>query len=916
MDLPVLAKQIAKLFKLNDIQMVCFDLGIEYDNLPGDTLDRKVQELVTYYERNGNLKELLKYCRQERPLVNWDGAPAVVDNSSSDSTKQVPQAYLRRVRSQSSTFPLIERVRGKRTQRDLNTAAIYVPLDVSLDDSKPMFKSRHLKALTAIARNHHLVLLGKPGSGKSTIVNMLSFCLAESLLHAVVKQPNPLLEQLGAEWTRIGLLPLCINLREFAEWLAKQKYQDGSAEVVWDFLKHWLNDKESEDSINIIQQFAQKHGVMAIFDSLDETNPDKPTILRIIRQSIEDFSRTFSEPSRLLVTCRVLDYDRHERQLSGWPIARLEALSPKLQDEFVDKWYIEVKKVSGQVDDRIARLKEKLQEPELKRLTQNPLLLWMIIQLQAYRGDFPKKRAQLYEDCIIFLLDQWHPLNGSSSFRKKISVDDWGATQFLELLSLIAHTAHQTVGRSSDAENNNDKIEGSRNASDDSGVELDYDLLVRAAKRYFLHELYDDDEAKTLKRATDFAEYIRRTNNGIIQVHKNEGIHKFACQFPHRTFQEYLAGRALLDSSLPLEGEAEDSEADFVTRSLRLTKTIAHWHEPLLLAASQSIQHRNVSTIIDLVSKLQPVHSPFLNSTDIEKYMLAGELLQEIGWSRCAANEERVHLWNITKNNLALVLTASITPALLRERVGLVLAHLDANGKPGDERHGVCTIEPDWCTCFSPGEYRSPFEKTFTQSEPFEIARYAITVWQYRRFVVDPKYRDAQWWSKKRNNQHDLMISTMLADPDITDNQPVRNVSWYEANAFCKWLTYTGHLQGWLDTSMEVRLPTDTEWQLAARWDPETLQFVPKQTQKGIAVKTDPSMLIGRIAPVGLFPEHASPCGALDMTGEVWEWCDILESGDTNRVLRGGHDWNTFDKLSPNSFHDDVGFRVVRAKKQ
>lgn len=119
------------------------------------------------------------------------------------------------------------------------------------------------------------------------------------------------------------------------------------------------------------------------------------------------------------------------------------------------------------------------------------------------------------------------------------------------------------------------------------------------------------------------------------------------------------------------------------------------------------------------------------------------------------------------------------------------------------------------------------------------------------------------------------------------DNYPAENVSWYDAMAFCRWLS--AHL------GYELRLPTEWEWQQAATGgDPAREYPWPGNWDSGRANTYESSL--NRTTGVGLYPAGGSPVGALDMAGNVWEWClneyegpeSTPRSGDARRVVRGG----------------------------
>lgn len=217
-------------------------------------------------------------------------------------------------------------------------------------------------------------------------------------------------------------------------------------------------------------------------------------------------------------------------------------------------------------------------------------------------------------------------------------------------------------------------------------------------------------------------------------------------------------------------------------------------------------------------------------------------------------------------------------------------------GKGTDPRPGVCSLPPEWCESFSAKDY--PFgaltekgDRRQVSLDMFWIARYPVTVAQFMAFLSDDArgYDFEEYWTVEGRNWKEDRGSSAAAFRERLDgtmlNHPITGVSWYEATAFCAWLTWKAHEENWLEIHEVISLPTEAEWEIAAEWDGETLRSWPQlpkpKPPSPRKEKPTPDELrqnvaatqFGSAVPVGLFPNGASPCGALDMAGNVWEWC-------------------------------------------
>lgn len=239
---------------------------------------------------------------------------------------------------------------------------------------------------------------------------------------------------------------------------------------------------------------------------------------------------------------------------------------------------------------------------------------------------------------------------------------------------------------------------------------------------------------------------------------------------------------------------------------------------------------------------------------------------------------------------------------------------------------------------------RVTIEHINCDTKPFKIARYPVTNGQFRVFLDDPNgYALDDWWDFSDTAKAWRVKMKHAADVPAGfdgDTQPRVMICWYEAVAFCRWLSallYGGETS---DEGWGVRLPTEVEWQWAGQadagwrypWGREFDSHRCNTADSPVGTGAVASALggIGRTTPVDRYPNGGSPFGVMDMAGNIWEWCanvepspgSIYAGGGDARSLRGGSWYD--DQLSasvvyrssnnPNNRSTLISFRPVVAK--
>lgn len=212
------------------------------------------------------------------------------------------------------------------------------------------------------------------------------------------------------------------------------------------------------------------------------------------------------------------------------------------------------------------------------------------------------------------------------------------------------------------------------------------------------------------------------------------------------------------------------------------------------------------------------------------------------------------------------------------------------------------------------GDTKLPIERVIVRD--FSMSETEVTNAQYAEFVKETDYSAPTGWKDGEV-------------PKGWENFPVTNVSYQDAVEFCKWLEKK--------IGLPVRLPTEAEWEKAARGSTENKYPWGSEWKKDAGNSEENG---GKVAAVKSFPLNRSPFGVFDMAGNVWEWTQekvaktdavtdervkkALADGQVLRIVKGGSasEKSTLQTVrSRYEIPEDtknawVGFRYIIERKQ
>src|SRR5919199_1834372 len=349
-------------------------------------------------------------------------------------------------------------------------------------------------AQKAIATYPKLMVMGKPGAGKTTFLQKVALqCIRGELPFASI--------------------PIFIQLRNLAEETRANRITLGD-----DFsLLNYINWKLGDFGISVqqVESLLKQGKALILLDGLDEVRSEHTNTLL---QQITKFSETYYQ-NHFIITCR---FAAQQYRFPGFTYVEIADFNQAQIEAFAEKWFVAATSKQNEEEglNLATQFIDKLKLPEnqpIRELARTPILLNLTVSVFQAKADFPKKRSKLYEAGLDILLVRWDEARG-------IHRDEvYRSLSLPHKIKLLSHIAATTFE------------EGNYFFEQSEIEEHIADYLTT------LPGVSSDPE--TLRLNSDAVLKAIEAQHGLL-VERAIGVYSFS----HLTFQEYLTARNIVAS--------------------------------------------------------------------------------------------------------------------------------------------------------------------------------------------------------------------------------------------------------------------------------------------------------------------------------------------------------------------------------
>lgn len=817
----------------------------------------------------------------------------------------------------------------------LNVATEFKVQEAELPPNQPVRLS--VPAVDAVKGPdaHRLIVLGGPGAGKSTLVDVL-------VLRDI----------------KDGRCPVHVRLGDILV---------SKSSSIWDVISEITEvqpgtEASKDEVISAIKEKLLTGEGALYLDGLDEVSEENTNdVLTAILALEREFPK-----APCLVTCRTADYDQRSigTRLPFTLLRLLPFTMPEMLD-YVDRWYTQLERLRYVTDASVR--KRNLQDAirnsiELSQLGSTPLVLNLMALVHTSEGELPKSRATLYQRTVSHLLSE------KPNWRRKHGSVTVSQSELQPIASSLAFMIHERELEQSQKRVGVSLLEIETKVTENTNAS---DLQSAAVYR------------KHRERISAIVQRLVNSNGLMVEVaHGRFG-------FAHRSIQEFLSGQHILDLAdvdlirriaakthwhEPLVlmagyGGREGSATFFIATVIdALVKdSMAGGRDAPRLAiltgemlaeiGASTLRARSQSWVLD-----GRPHQSGPSTWDHVAHLITDA-------SRSADVPLRVELLSVLGrlgDSRLVTRSGDLVPFIDRLEY-LPAAQVEVGdddlGRPKPKSELVETIPKR--------------KRTFSA---FHVPKYMTTNVEYAAFISDDGYRKEDYWTPEglkwlsddsifraeleaktrewieRDFGPELQLGRYRIDDILADaremskprlepfywrnerynrpNQPVVGVNLWEAMAYCRWLEATLKADGALTPEVRIRLPSEWEWERVARgakigmpypWgaDPNTRARAHTRAAR---------LGLDYASPVGCFPDGKTDHNIFDIAGNAWEWTvsravppaedfDLDRdniSGIVDVVVRGGS-WFSDEPESarcgyrgidlPQNVYFDVGFR-------
>ena len=759
-----------------------------------------------------------------------------------------------------------------------------------------------------------LLILGDPGCGKTTLVKYYAMLCLKN------------------RHKRLGLdeaaLPIYLPLREVES-------KNGELCPLHECLANWATRHYHPISADTFLAWLHSRQTLILLDGLDEISDLKR------RKDIcnwIDNAATGLTKARFVVTSRWTGYRKADGIELEFDHAKADVrdFSAEQQKEFLEKWFVAAyqreprgegvpkrqwhKQQKQKGLDRARAIVDFLAEKGnkgIRELAVVPMLLQVIAILWRERENLPQGRADLYQAALKYLLDfrdrhkKIEPLMPATQALRVLCPASFWMQDQLHADEVQKNKLHGKMEEK--LANMKDSVpaeEFCENLRDRAGLVADYGKEAYIFRHKSFREYLAGLELVTQARETPAC--LERIVGQFGEDWWNEPLSFFMCEVNDKLFDKFMGALFKSDASkelnpkshdllLTMVSEAPERKIDSLVERLNDADSTENQRRYIVdclktigskpaLEAIKEFGEKEAETIAGSVAK-EVIATEFLSVQDAAKL----EIFDKWFRNPLEFNAEYIHIpsgsftYSVTKKNELVSDIYFAKYPVTNKRYRRFINYLAGEEEDLSEILAV-EIFSSW------------------------MFKFATTIGRFSGYLGT----DFGKWAENLRSEND-------DDKRFKgDDQPVVGVSWFAAQAYCRWLSLLDAASKGVsvdESAEKYRLPTELEWEWAASGGERRYPWGDMEPNDKLANYDNN---VGATTAVGRYPEGGTPEGLMDMAGNVWEWMEDWYEGYEGkyRSLRGGSWYLNENALrcsyrvyySPGNRNLNVGFRVVRSQ--